>query len=104
MAEIGVADAIEKLRVELLRAFQQGEGQDVQFAITDVDLELSLVVEKEGEGKLGIKWLVVDAGLKGKLSAETTHRVTLKLLPMRRDTNGRLVRLLVSDHTSVEFD
>jgi hypothetical protein len=67
--EIGVADAIERLRAELLSTFNQGP-QELQFVVGDIDLELALTVSKAGEGSAGIKWLVVDVGAKAKLSSE----------------------------------
>jgi Trypsin-co-occurring domain 2 len=96
MSEIKVADAINKLRAELLDALQQGP-QSLQFAVNDIDLELALTVSREGEGSVGIKWLVVDVAVQGKISSEVTHRVTLKLQPMKLNDDGKLEPLLVKD-------
>ena len=96
MTEIGIAAAIEQLRAELTETLRQ-EDQPIQFITADIELELALIVRKEGSGKAGIKWLVVEVGAATKFGSESVHRVTLKLTPMKRGPNHTLEPLLIND-------
>lgn len=77
-------EAIAALRAGLESALTEGQGQDVQFALGDVELTLQLVADKHAGGKIGWSVLGVDAG--GK--SERTHSVKLVLKPRFRQENG----------------
>jgi hypothetical protein len=91
MAEIALADAIRALRQQLGEATSEGEGQHLRFAVTSLELQLSVTMTKTGEGHAGIRFWVVDAGAKGQYEDSAVQRVTLRLLPV--DERGRPVVL-----------
>ena len=45
-------------------------------------VEFTLLTRQEGEGRAGIKFWVVDAGVCGKVGRESTQRVTMQLTPL----------------------
>lgn len=47
-----------------------------------MSVEFTLLTRREGEGRAGVKFWVVDAGVSGKLAAESTQKVTLQLTPL----------------------
>ena len=75
---IGLVEFIQAVRQELVRA-QQIAGSDPLLKLDDVELEMSVVTTKEASG--GLKFWVVELGT--KYDKEQTHRVTLKLAPIR---------------------
>lgn len=84
-AEVGdLAGAIASLRADLESAISEGQGQDVQFGLGDVELTLQLVATKHGGGKVGWSVLGVDAGAQN----ERTHTVKLTLRPLKRAADG----------------
>ena len=83
--DIGLKEAVIALRQELLEAQQEAAGQNLKFKIDEIELELELVTSKEGKGKGGVKFLVYNADLEGKLSKTRTHRLRLKLKPGGKD-------------------
>lgn len=84
-SRIPLADAIEDLRAELLRAATAGVGQPLQFRLKPVELEIKLVIKREAEAKGGIKFYVLDFSGGGKLADETTHTLKLVLEPVGQD-------------------
>jgi Trypsin-co-occurring domain 2 len=79
-ANIGLADAIAQLRAELSQARQQGQGQDIRFAMGDIEVEFSLEFGRTREGKLGFKLLsFLEAGGSAGSSDKSAHRIKLKL-------------------------
>ncbi len=78
---IGLADAVRALRSELTGAITQAEGERLQFNLESVEMEFLLEVRREAAAEAGIKFWVVNAGVKGGMSRGSTHRVTLALTP-----------------------
>jgi hypothetical protein len=101
MAGIGIAEGIEELRAELSKSLALSRDKDIQFVVDDVDLELELAVTKEGEAGGKVNWWVLEVDARGKATSEATHRVKLKLLPVKAE-NGELVPLLVKDRPKRE--
>jgi Trypsin-co-occurring domain 2 len=83
--QIGLQEAIEAVRTELIGAMHSGEKQEIQFRVGSVQLEFEVVVTKEAEGKAGVRFWVVEAGAGGKLSSAATHTVRVALEPVTRD-------------------
>jgi len=67
------------LREDLARAQKQGKGQDLHFAIDEIEVELNVVVTKEGTGKAEAKFWVISANLEGKLANVATQKIKLKM-------------------------
>ncbi|MEU9923793.1 trypco2 family protein [Streptomyces griseoluteus] len=85
--EIGVAEAVEYLRAELVAA-AAGSGTGPRFEVGPVELEFSVEMRKEGKGKAGLKAWVVSAGVEASVSKASVHRVKLVLTPKDTVTNG----------------
>lgn len=94
MAKIELADMIKQLRDELQTAVRAGEGEEIRFELGEVTLEAQVEVAKEGSGKAGVKFWVVDAETSGKASKAVTQKLVLKLRPVGEDDETiRLLRL-----------
>jgi len=82
---IPLADAIQELRSELFTAFQEGQDQRLKFEVSSIELELNVVVTREGSGsaKASFKLLGigVEANAGGKLSDAVTQKIKLSLTP-----------------------
>lgn len=52
------------------------EARNLYFRTTEVEVEATVVIKKEGEGK--VKFYVFGAG--GKYSKEETHRIKIKMI------------------------
>lgn len=94
---IGVAEVIGHLRRELEEAQAQAVGEGLKFTVTSMDVELQVVAsrDKTGNGKVGVKFWVVEAGAgeSRKVSLQETQKVVLRLKPQQSDHED----LLVSD-------
>jgi hypothetical protein len=79
--KIGLPEAIEAVRAELRRAVVQGEDQDIQFSVGEVQLEFQVGVTREGtvDGKFNV-W-VLELGAGGSYAKESVQTVTLTLEP-----------------------
>jgi hypothetical protein len=88
---IPLAEAIGDLRAELLKALQEGAGQDLQFRLKPIELELKLGVTSSGGGNAGVKFWVVELGAKGTYESSTTHTLKLTLEPV--GPNGGEVKI-----------
>ncbi len=91
MAAIGLGDVIRALRAELESAIQEGEGRAVRFDASSVDLEFQVGVTRTGEGKVGIRFWVVELGGTASYAAESIQTVRLSLVPVL--AGGRKVRI-----------
>ena len=87
---IGLADAIGLLRGELLKARRAGVGQDVQFPVNSMTVELKVAATKSVDGKAGFMVPIVSLELGGSagLQRETMQTVTVVFgPPVDRDGN-----------------
>jgi hypothetical protein len=81
MAEMGLAEAIRQLRAEILSAVSNAEGEELQFGLGDIELELQVDLVVSGEAKADFKWIVVSLGAEAKGEHLQRHRVKLTLSP-----------------------
>jgi hypothetical protein len=85
LAAMPLADAIQELRAEITSAIERGKNEEFKFKLGTIELELTMVVTKEGEagGKFAFKVLGVgaEASLGAKLSGAATHKVKVVLNP-----------------------
>lgn len=54
---IGLSDVIRDLRAHLENAVMAGEGTALRFDVGDIELELSVALEKRQEGRAGVRSL-----------------------------------------------
>ena len=87
MLLVGLAEAIGALRAELVLAMDEGAGQQMQFTLDPVELTFQTVITKDADGKIG--WKVLEVG--GSYQSQATQTLTLRLTPVWRAKDGRLV-------------
>lgn len=81
---VGLAAAIEALRVELVQAIDAAGDPRMRFKLAPIELSLQVAVTNEVEGKIG--WKVL--GLGGSHEAATTQTLTLRLEPQWLQQDG----------------
>ena len=85
---VGLAEAVESLRTELMKAVEAGKDQPMQFSVEPVELTAQVVVTKGADGKIG--WGLLGAG--GSYKSASTQTLTLKLAPVWKKPDGTLER------------
>ncbi|MDN4646318.1 trypco2 family protein [Arthrobacter sp. PsM3] len=83
---VGLAEAIEALRSQLMQAAAAGDGQVMRFSIEPVELTVQLAVTKDADGKIG--WEIFGVG--GGYERVATQTLTLKLAPLWEREDGTL--------------
>ncbi|GAA1508064.1 trypco2 family protein [Streptomyces synnematoformans] len=80
---VGLADAIAEVRRELAQAEREGERGDGawRFRVDRVSLEFAMELHRTGEGRLSLRFGVVEAGAGGSATRVGTHRMQLELVP-----------------------
>jgi hypothetical protein len=84
---IGLAEWLQALRAELLTAQREGDGADLRFRIDAVEVEFEIRTSREGMGKGGVRFWVVEAGADTKLGSELTQRLRLTLGAVSGDSD-----------------
>lgn len=93
---LGLAAAIELLRVELEEARRAGEGHAVQFGVDEVSLTLTVVAGRKKEAGAKLRWWVIEAGGQANFDNSETQTLVLTLKPKIIDvTTGTQVSLQV---------
>ena len=85
---IGLSEAVESLRAELMKAVEAGKDQPMQFSVEPVELTAQVAVSKEADGKIG--WSLL--GIGGSWESASTQTLTLKLAPVWKRPDGTLER------------
>jgi hypothetical protein len=86
MVQLG--DFVGALRDQLLLA-RMSEDPEMPIEVGPVTVEFTLLTRREGEGKAGVKFWVVDASVGGTLTSESTQKVTIQLQPLQPGGKGR---------------
>ena len=80
-SRIPLSDLIADLRRELAEAQAKGQGREPRLRVEEAEIELQVAVTREGGGKTGVKFWVINAEAQGKLANATTQKIRLKLKP-----------------------
>jgi hypothetical protein len=81
VAGVELADFVGALRDQIRQA-QADADPNLPIEVGPITLEFTVTTRQEGEGKAGVKfWVVVEAGVSGKLGREATQKVTMQLIP-----------------------
>lgn len=88
--QVGVAfaDFVAALR-DQIRTAQLDADPALPIEIGPVSIEFTLLTRREGEGKAGLRFWVVEAGVAGRMASESTQKVTLELQPLGPGGDGR---------------
>lgn len=94
---IGLAEALEALRAELVVAKTQAEDSEVHFPIETLTVELKVGVTRTTEGNVGLRVPLVGAELGGAVGndRETVQTVTV-VLGAPVDREGRPIKVASS--------
>jgi hypothetical protein len=84
--ELGLAEAIDLVRSELVKAQDGGRGADLRFAVGPVEMEFVVEVVKKASGEAAIKVLnVLSLGGGGEVSRGEANRIKVVLNPIGKD-------------------
>lgn len=93
MANIPIADAIQAIRREVVKAVKAGEKEEIKFELGPIELEFQVEIAQERSGTAGVSagfnvW-VIEAEVSGEGTVQhsraTTHTVKLTLNPQKSD-------------------
>jgi hypothetical protein len=87
---LGLAEAIARLRADLLEARQAGASAEIQLPVESLTVELKVVATKGVDGKVGFKVPIINAelGAGANWKNEATQTVTVRFGgPVDRDGN-----------------
>lgn len=79
--KLELAEMIKSLRQELIEAQRAGKDEKLRFTVEDVELDLDVVMEAEGEGGVAAKFYVLTSHFKAKRKDVVTQKIRLKLKP-----------------------
>jgi hypothetical protein len=80
-APILLSELIAELRRELAEAQVKGQGLQPRLRIEEAEIELQVVITREDNTGIGVKFWVLNADMKDKRADATTQKVKLKLKP-----------------------
>jgi hypothetical protein len=94
---VGLAEAIEALRGELLRAWGGDQVRPLRFKPAPVELTVQVAVTNAGKGRVGIKWWLLDANAEVSRQNVITQTLKLTLDPIAFEPDGQKKEFLISD-------
>lgn len=80
---VELAELIEQLRAELIKAMSTGAGTGLRFELGPVELELTVAVDREVKPGAKLRFWVVELGTEAKVADKATQRIKLTLEPRR---------------------
>jgi len=87
---------VDQLREELTALTLTASGEELQFAVESIELELKVGVTKTGGVDAKAKFWVLEVGAKGEYKTDETQTIKLKLKPRIRDAEPG-TETLISD-------
>jgi hypothetical protein len=91
---IGLDDALEALRAELASARVKAAGEDLQFPVESLTVELKVGVTRSKEGKAGFRVPLIEAQLGGSVGVDRQALQTVTLvLGAPVDEHGNRVKV-----------
>jgi hypothetical protein len=87
-AIVGLAEAVESLRAELMKAVEAGTDQPMQFPVEPIELTAQAAVTQEADGK--IVWSVLGVG--GSWESASAQTLTLKSAAVWKNPDRTLER------------
>lgn len=81
LAEIGLSEAIARVREELAQAVEEGAGADIQFPVGQVTLEFQVGLTKTDGGHGGVKLWVLELGASREYADESVQTISIVLGP-----------------------
>lgn len=84
---VPLAQFVAALREEIKSAQVQSDPA-LPIELDAVTVEFTVLSRREGEGKAGIRFWVVEAGVTGTSASESTQKVTMHLKPLAPGGQG----------------
>ncbi|MEW1907406.1 trypco2 family protein [Kitasatospora sp. NPDC085895] len=84
--EIGLADAVDAVRKELLEAASRGADQPLSFEVGPIEMEFEIELRAEAKAGGKFKAWVVSAETEAGIARGRTHRVAFTLTPRGTDS------------------
>jgi len=81
-----LAEAIKGIRAELSEAMVASEGERLRFDVGPVELEFAVDIQRDLQGRAGVKVWVVEIAGSGGWSRDSSHRVKVTLNPIDTKT------------------
>ena len=78
---IELSEVIGQLRTELGKARTAAVGEELQFAVGPVELEVTVGLQREGGAGGKVRFYVLELGADGKVTSGTTQRIKRTLSP-----------------------
>lgn len=78
---IELASVISDLRDELERAIVAGDGEELRFELGPIELEVTVAVERSGDGTGKVRFWVLELGVEQRRDTTDTQRIKLSLMP-----------------------
>lgn len=94
---IGLAEAIKRVRAELMDAREAGEDEELRFRLGEVTLEFAVELSREIGGEAAVKVWVVNAGVKGTKTSTATNTVTVTMSPEVQGEDGEWQEARIKD-------
>lgn len=82
---VGLAEAIDAVRAELLAAHQSGRDAGLRFSVGKVVIEFAGELRHTVGVSAGVKFLVFSGDAKGDRSSSATQKVSVELVPTSND-------------------
>lgn len=80
-----LADAIEQIRSELLVALKKGAGQELQFRLRPIELELNIAATEDVSVGGGLKFWVMNFDSEVAEKTTAVHKIKVVLDPVGLD-------------------
>jgi hypothetical protein len=87
---IGLAEAIQLLRDDLLKAQASGAGQPIQLPVDSMTVQLQVIATKKADGKAGFRIPIIDTELGGSVGWQREAMQTVTVVfagPVDREGN-----------------
>jgi hypothetical protein len=81
-SRLGLAEVIDGLRAELLKAVEAGDGSPLRFALGTIELEVQLEIEHQAGADAGVRFWVISTGGSASRTSSSSQTVRLTLAPV----------------------
>lgn len=82
---LSIQEVMRRLRGGLLAAaVDRPADYKPMFEITEINVELGVVFQRSAKVKGGVNLYVAEIGAEGQELSSASHRITLKLIPLRK--------------------
>ncbi|MEU9303472.1 trypco2 family protein [Streptomyces sp. NPDC048269] len=95
--KLGLAETIAALRTELNEAVAAADDAGIRFEVGPIELEFHVGVTRQGGGRTGVRFWVVEMEAEGSYAREQVQRITLTLQPPV-NSQGETVKVFDESH------